>query len=250
MKVILTQDVPNLGLRGEIKDVANGYGRNFLMPQNLATLATPTMIKSTETQRNEATQRRKRAEEEMVTLAERLDGTSIELKVKAGIEKRLYGSITRSDIARAINANTGTEIDKRKVILAKPIRLLGTYDVVIRLAQNATFRVKVTIQPEEEPEAEAETTVTADVEAEAEVEIKPETQPEAEAEVTATTDIEAEPEAEIEPETQPEAEAEITATTDIEAETEIEIKPKAEVKPEVQPEAEAITTEEEAKTEE
>lgn len=185
MKVVLLEDVPHLGLGGEVKNVADGYGRNFLLPKKLAVLATPAILKKTEAQRQEAVLRRQHVEEEMRQLAQKLEGTSIELRAKAGVEKRLYGSITSADIAKEISSTTGLKIDRKKIILARPIRQLGNYDVAIRLAPDIMPRVKVIILAEGEetrPEVEAKgkTKTAATAGEETKVEMERETEIEAE----------------------------------------------------------------------
>ena len=183
MKVVLLEDVAHLGMGGEIKEVADGYGRNFLLPRKLAALATPAVLKKTEAQRQEATLRRQRAEEDMRNLAQKLEEISIEIRAKAGIEKRLYGSVTSADIAKEVSRTIGIEIDKRKFVLTRPIRQLGSYDVAIRLAPNIVPRLKVTIQAEGEEskgEAEAEKKAEAAVTVEAGTWIEEDTRPEIE----------------------------------------------------------------------
>ncbi len=150
MKVVLLQDIPTLGLSGEIKNVANGYGRNYLLPNRFAALATASIIKQTEVKRQEAAVRRLKLDEDMKQLAQRIENVTVELKAKAGLEEHLYGSITNADIARELSKVVGVEIDRKKVTLTKPIRQLGSYDINIRFAVNIAARIKVIIHPEEE----------------------------------------------------------------------------------------------------
>jgi large subunit ribosomal protein L9 len=161
MKIVLLQDIPTLGLSGEIKNVANGYGRNYLIPNRFAALATASIIKQTETKRQEAAVRWQKIEEDQKQLAERINNVTVELKAKAGLEKHLYGSITNADIARELSKVVGVEIDRKKVALTKPIRQLGSYDVIIRFNANVAARIKVIVHPEDEetPAEEAEVSV-------------------------------------------------------------------------------------------
>jgi large subunit ribosomal protein L9 len=149
MKVVLLQDVSNLGMEGEVKEVADGYGRNFLLPRKLAALATPSVLKLTEAQRRSVVLRRQRSGEELKELGDKLEGLSIQLKVKVGAKERLYGSITSADIAGEINRITGLDIEKKRIKLEKPIQQLGDYRVPIKLGGNVMPRVNVTVEGEE-----------------------------------------------------------------------------------------------------
>ena len=150
MKVVLLQDVPTLGLSGEIKNVADGYGRNYLLPNRLAALATAPIIKQTEVKRQEAIIRRQKMEEDQKQLAQRIGNVTVELSAKAGLEGRLYGSVTGADIARELSKVAGVEIDRKKIVMTRPIRQLGSYDISVRFAPNITAHIKVIIRPEEE----------------------------------------------------------------------------------------------------
>jgi large subunit ribosomal protein L9 len=150
MRVIFLQDVPNVARAGEIKEVADGYGRNFLIPKKLALLANPQAISQTETRDKIKT----RINAELMELASQLEGKEVSLKAKAGAKDRLYGSITSADIATELNNTTGLDIDKRKIELEEPIRQLGSYEVAIRLAGDIVPKIKVTVTEEEAPKAE------------------------------------------------------------------------------------------------
>jgi len=146
MKVIFVQDVPNVAKAGEIKEVANGYGRNFLIPQKLALLAeSPASI----TQRKIKIQSQADTQAELIKLAQQLEGKEIILKARAGAKDRLYGSITSADIASELDNSAGLVIDKRKIGLAEPIRQLGNYEVAIRLAKDIIPKIKVTVTEQE-----------------------------------------------------------------------------------------------------
>jgi len=157
MKVLLIKDVYNLGRAGEIKKVANGYGRNFLIPQKYAVMATPGALKQVEKIQAAAEKRRIALNEEMAGLAEKIAGVELYFTAKVGETGRLYGSITQQMIADAIAEKTGIEID-RHWIESQPLRDAGVHDVKIRLTFDLVPEVKVTIESEEEagkgPEAE------------------------------------------------------------------------------------------------
>jgi large subunit ribosomal protein L9 len=147
MRVIFLEDVPNVARAGDIKEVANGYGRNYLIPQKLARLANSPATNLPEIQRQLAT--RNQSEEALVKLANQLEGREVTLKARVGAKDRLYGSITSADIAAELQESAGVAIDKRKIELAEPIRQLGSYEVVVRLAKDIVPKIKVTVTAEE-----------------------------------------------------------------------------------------------------
>ena len=148
MKVIFLEDVPRVAQAGEIKEVADGYGRNFLIPRKLAVLATPSTTNSVEIQRSIEARVQARTESEMRELANQLEGREIILKAKVGAQDRLYGSITSADIASELES-AGLVIDKKKIELAEPVRQLGSYEATIKLAKDIVPKVKVTVIEEE-----------------------------------------------------------------------------------------------------
>jgi len=150
MKVIFLEDVPNVARAGEIKEVANGYGRNYLIPQKLAILAGPQALHTAEAQIKARASREAQTETEMIELATRLDGKEITLKARVGQKERLYGSITPADIASELESTTGLVVDKRKVEIDEPIRQLGSYEVTIRLAKDIVPKITVTVAEEEQ----------------------------------------------------------------------------------------------------
>lgn len=147
MEVLLLKDIKRLGKAGEIKKVTNGYGRNYLIPRGLAVLATPGAVRSTEVRKAIDEQRDERIRTDSTALAEHLSKVSLTFKVKAGEKGRLYGSITSADIAAEIEKQTGHPIDKRKIALEEPIRLLGTHQVPIRLMTGVAPEVTVVVEP-------------------------------------------------------------------------------------------------------
>ena len=149
MKVIFLQDVPSVARAGEIKEVANGYGRNYLIPKKLALLARSPATSLIETQLKINARNQQQTETELVELANQLDRREVFLKARVGAKDRLYGSITNADIAAELESATGLVIDKKKIELAKPINQLGSYEVTIRLAKDVIPKIKVTVTEEE-----------------------------------------------------------------------------------------------------
>ncbi|TES84647.1 MAG: 50S ribosomal protein L9 [Dehalococcoidia bacterium] len=150
MKVVFLQDVPNVAKAGEIKEVAAGYGRNFLIPRKLAALVSPQAMSQAET----SIKTQAGTNEELVELAGQLEGKEVSLKAHAGAKERLYGSITSADIAAELESVTGLVVDKRKIELDEPIRQLGSYELTIRLGKDITPKIKVSVIEEEAPKEE------------------------------------------------------------------------------------------------
>jgi large subunit ribosomal protein L9 len=150
MKVVLLQNVDGLGSVGEVKEVAKGYGRNFLLPKGLAERATPDLMKRAESMRRAEEQRQLLADAEMAVYAETFEGLEVRIKAKAGAKDRLYGAITNADIAEEVQRITGQDMDKRKIELDEPIHKLGEYEVVVRLSKELTPRLKVIVEGEPE----------------------------------------------------------------------------------------------------
>ena len=149
MKVIFLQDVPNVAKVGEIKEVANGYGRNFLIPQKLASLAKPGSTNTVEAQSRVKAKNQAEDQAKLVELANHLDGSEVTLKARVGAKERLYGSITTADIAAELQSSAGLVVDKKKIELAEPIRHLGSYEVAIRLAKDIVPQIRVRVIEEE-----------------------------------------------------------------------------------------------------
>jgi len=148
MKVILLQDVDGLGKVGELKDVANGYARNYLLPKKLAAGATPQLMANYQ-QRIAAEQRKiEKQNEQNRQMAERLGGVTLTFKARVGSQGRLYGSITSQDIAAGLRESEGIQIDRRTIDLHDPIRTLGTYHVPVKLAQKVAPEITVNVVDE------------------------------------------------------------------------------------------------------
>ena len=145
MKVIFLQDVPNIARVGEIKEVADGYGRNFLIPRKLALLARSEVINTIGAQLKVKAHSQAQTEAELLELANQLNGREVILEAQTGSKDRLYGSITTADIAAKLESITGLAIDKRKIELDESIRQVGSYEVSIRLAKDIAPQIKVTV---------------------------------------------------------------------------------------------------------
>ena len=150
MRVVLLQEVPRLGKAGEVKDVASGYARNFLLPRGLAEFATPAAMKRVEEIREAEEKRQALLEGEMVSLSQTVEGVEITLKAKVGAQERLYGAVTSGDIAEELKRVTGQDIDKRKIELEEPIRQLGEYEVLVRLSTEIAPKIKVVVTEEKD----------------------------------------------------------------------------------------------------
>lgn len=148
MKVLFLKDVKNVAKAGEVKEVSDGYAKNYLFPQRLATLATTTELqKVAEASASEA-KRQSKMITETRELADLLSKTKVTIKAKVGEQGRLYGSITTADIATAIEKETGQSVDRRKIELKEPIRSVGTHEVTIRFAKDIAAKVTTVIEPE------------------------------------------------------------------------------------------------------
>jgi large subunit ribosomal protein L9 len=164
MKVLLLKDVYKLGRAGDIKKVADGYGRNFLIPQGLAVLATAGALKQVVKIRSQAEVRRTELNSELKDLAAQINGLTLVFNAKAGETGKLYGSITTQDVATAITEKVRYEVKKQQVDM-QPIRVLGEYTVHVRLTMDLVPEVKIIVHREGEVLEEA---VPAQAEAPAE----------------------------------------------------------------------------------
>jgi large subunit ribosomal protein L9 len=162
MKVLLTRDVEKLGKAGTIKTVANGYARNYLIPQGLAVFASAGALKQAETIRKAEEKRQSKLATDATSLAERLSGVTLRFQARAGDEGKLYGSITAKQVIEALQHELGQEIDKRKLDMREPIRSLGTHTLRVHLATdvNPTFNVMVERDSSVAAAAEAEVAET------------------------------------------------------------------------------------------
>jgi large subunit ribosomal protein L9 len=150
MKVLLLKDVYNLGRAGDVKKVANGFGRNYLIPQGLAVLATPGALVNVDRIRESANKQRSILNEEMAAIADQIVGTQLIFPARAGETGKLYGSITTQMIAKALSEKHEIDITKRQVD-TQPIRLLGMHNVNIRLTMDLIPEISVVVYREGEP---------------------------------------------------------------------------------------------------
>lgn len=148
MKVILRADVANLGKRGDIIDVADGYGRNYLVPKGIALKASDGAQSQAKAMRRSRdlrdAQDRSAAEEVATTLVSKV----VTITARAGSEGKLFGSVTASDIASAVESQTGVELDRRKLELEDPVKTLGTHVVSVRLHADVQFPITVDVVAE------------------------------------------------------------------------------------------------------
>jgi large subunit ribosomal protein L9 len=169
MKIILRKDVPKLGEAGTVHTVADGYARNYLIPQGMAIVATPGELKVVATNQKVAERKIARQEEQLQSLADKISGQRLTFTANTGEQGRLYGSITAGDIAEELSKAVGTEIDRRKVELDDPIRSVGEYTVTVHLVGKLRPQVTVIVASEnvEEPaEAVAEISEAKEIPAE------------------------------------------------------------------------------------
>lgn len=158
MKVVFLEDVPNVGRAGDIKEVSDGYGRNYLLPRKLAIINAPGAAARVKTQMEA------RAEtEKLKKLATRIEGQEISLKVKMGAKDRMHGSITAANVATELEKAIGESIDKRKVVLEEPIKQLGTYEIPVKLGKDLEPKIKVNVvDKDKEPVPAVEAATSAE----------------------------------------------------------------------------------------
>jgi len=146
MKVLFKKDVPDVAKAGQVKDVADGYARNYLIPRGLAVAATSNALKQVADL--QAVAARHAAEEEQVAreLKDRLEAQPIVIEAKAGSQGRLYGSVTTADVAGAIQRQVGASVDRRELEIADPVRQVGSYQVAARLHRAVTATVTIEVR--------------------------------------------------------------------------------------------------------
>jgi len=148
MQVILREDIDKLGKIGDLVKVADGYARNFLVPQKKAIEATPDNVRSMEHAKKMVADRLRKLKKEAAAEADQIKGLAVTIKAKVGEEGKLFGSVTSMDIAEAAKAR-GVNIDKRKIALEEPIKRVGEYTVTVKLHADVTADLKVTVAAEE-----------------------------------------------------------------------------------------------------
>lgn len=142
MKVILQEDVGNLGGTGDVLDVADGYGRNFLIPRKLAVLADAGAENRLTHQKRVAAARQTKVLAAAKELAAKITGTAVSIKRQAGAEDKIFGSVTNADIAEAL-VGQGIEVDRRTIVLSEPIRNIGMFQVAVKVHKDVEASVKV-----------------------------------------------------------------------------------------------------------
>jgi len=150
MKVLLMKDVAGVGKAGEIKKVADGYARNYLIPQGLAVLARPGVARQAEERRQAEARKASQQAADAQALAQQIAQLTLTFKVKAGEQDKLYGSITSGNIVEELEKQLGQELDRRKVLLDQPIKQLGGHQVAVKLASDITTEVTVVVEREDE----------------------------------------------------------------------------------------------------
>lgn len=144
MKVILIEDHDTLGIKGDVVDVKPGYGRNYLIPQQIAVVATPSALKRYEEERRQAAHKVEAARGNAEKLAERLNEVEIVIPVQTGEENRIFGSITTQQVADELKTK-GFDIDRRKITMSEDVRVTGVYPATVRLHPEYTAEVKVNV---------------------------------------------------------------------------------------------------------
>jgi large subunit ribosomal protein L9 len=154
IKVILREDVPNLGTAGDIKQVAPGYFRNFLLPRGLAVEASKGQLKSRENNSVLRAGQLAKNKERTSEAAQQLGGLTVRIPVKLGEQGRIYGSVTNKDIAEALAEQANVTVDRHKIELGEPLKAIGTHSVPVKLEHGIGAEVNVELVPEEEAPAE------------------------------------------------------------------------------------------------
>jgi len=149
MKVVFLDDVLNVANEGEIKEVSDGYGRNFLLPRKLALPATPANMRVMEEKKRQQARREAKTGAEVESLGSQLNGKEVTIRAKVGAEGILHGAVTTGDIAAALEKQ-GINIDKRKIELAEPIHDVGPFEISIRLSKDVIPIIKVNVLAETE----------------------------------------------------------------------------------------------------
>ena len=148
MKIILTQAVPGLGEAGAVKEVADGYARNYLLPRKLAMTATRGSMKQAQAQADVYVRRAQKVTSVAQQAATALEGKVVKIRARVGSENRLYGSVTSADVAEALNVQYGIELDRRKIELEETIHKLGSYTATADFGHGSTGKFTVEVAPE------------------------------------------------------------------------------------------------------
>lgn len=146
MKIILKADIKGVGKRDEVINASDGYARNYLFPRNLAVEATETNMKNLKALKDKEAKKKAEEKDEAKALAKKLSSLNIIIKVKAGDNGKLFGSITSKDIADELKKQHGFDIDKKKVVLDEAIKVAGVYDVEIKIYPEVSAKIKLNIE--------------------------------------------------------------------------------------------------------
>ena len=168
MRVVFLDDVDGVALAGEIKNVADGYARNFLLPRKLAAAATSASMQQAEKRVKQLAVEQDKLDAAAQQIAGSVAGEAIVIMVKAGDEGRLFGSVTASDIAEAVNEHAGTKLGHRQIALPRPLRDVGRYEIEVSLTRNVKAQVAIEVKNENAPEPVAVAAPAAASEPEAE----------------------------------------------------------------------------------
>jgi large subunit ribosomal protein L9 len=149
MKVLLTRDVEKLGAAGEIRQVSGGYGRNYLIPQGLAVIATRGQVKQAEERATAQRRRDEASRRDAEAVVAKINGVTVRFVERVGEIDRLYGSVTNVDVAEKLQQQTGVPIDRRRVDLDDPIKRIGIYPVRVRVATGLDAMINVVVEGED-----------------------------------------------------------------------------------------------------
>ncbi len=144
MKIILLQDVKGQGKKGDLIDVNEGYARNFLVKKGLAEIATPTKINELAQKKSSIEYHKQEELKAMKALAAEINGKTFTVKIKVGKSGKVFGSVTAADVAAGL-AKAGYSVDKKKIVLENPIKMVGTYSVTLKLAEGVSAKISVTV---------------------------------------------------------------------------------------------------------
>ncbi len=148
MKVILNQDVKKLGSKGQVLEVSDGYGRNYLIPQGLAEEATKTRLKEIEEKSVKAEKKKNTEKDNAEALKSKLHGQKIQIKAKTGSGDKLFGAVTAKEIAEILQQQYGIAIDKKKIETSEPIKHLGNYTIKVKIYPSVQAELKLVVAPE------------------------------------------------------------------------------------------------------
>jgi large subunit ribosomal protein L9 len=150
MRVVFVEEIESVGRIGEVKNVADGYARNYLLPRKLAIPATPAALKQAEARAQVAAKQQEKLDQSAQAQAAKLEGKALTIKARVGEQGRLFGSVTAADIAEALASTLGVEeFDRHQVELEQPLREIGQHEVSLRLSRNVRTNVTVDVVPEE-----------------------------------------------------------------------------------------------------